>query len=363
MVKPVYRWIFVDEAQDLNALQLALVRASRAPGGRIVFVGDPAQAIYGFQGADPESMRRIEQELRATPLPLSISYRCPQRHVALARRIVPAIQARPEAPEGQLDELHVTKALGRMEPGDLVLSRNLEPLLHLWSALGRMGRPAWIDAPEDKTNGIADLLRRLEGTCPIAELRTVLTELSMNDDSASGDGLSKAEHASLLLTMIPGTPRSYEQVHELIDAAFAERKGAVRLMSIHRAKGLEARRVFLIRLDLLPSSRATLEWERIQEENLLYVALTRSSESLFLCNGHLDTERQAREAGHGPLGTGFSRLRADARRTQTPPPAPPRPAPTSMPAAVLGRHNFLGGRCTICQEPEARIRTFGWKCR
>ena len=51
------RWVFVDEAQDLNPAQLDLVMKARRQGGRIIFVGDKRQAIYGFTGADTQSIQ------------------------------------------------------------------------------------------------------------------------------------------------------------------------------------------------------------------------------------------------------------------------------------------------------------------
>ena len=49
---PKFDYIFVDEAQDTNAIQRALLRKIMKPTSRLIAVGDPAQAIYGFRGAD-----------------------------------------------------------------------------------------------------------------------------------------------------------------------------------------------------------------------------------------------------------------------------------------------------------------------
>ena len=65
-------WVFVDEAQDLNRAQLELVMKARANGGRMLFVGDKRQAIYGFTGADTQSIPNIIDRTQATVLPLSI---------------------------------------------------------------------------------------------------------------------------------------------------------------------------------------------------------------------------------------------------------------------------------------------------
>jgi len=55
-------------------------------------------------------------------------------------------------------------------------------------------------------------------------------------------------------------------------------EGKVLLSTIHRAKGLEWPTVFLLDRDrYYPNKRASLPWQREQEKNLLYVALTRAT--------------------------------------------------------------------------------------
>jgi DNA helicase-2/ATP-dependent DNA helicase PcrA len=63
----------VDEAQDLNRMQQELMYLA---GDRLLYIGDPNQAIYGFAGADSESMDRMRDYLMATSLPLTVTRRC-----------------------------------------------------------------------------------------------------------------------------------------------------------------------------------------------------------------------------------------------------------------------------------------------
>src|SRR5690606_1524312 len=92
-------------------------------GARALFVGDPQQAIYAFAGADARSLARIAQRTGATRLPLSVSFRCPARHVALARRFSPHMQAAPGAATGTLAVMPVSALPGTVRPGDLVMTR------------------------------------------------------------------------------------------------------------------------------------------------------------------------------------------------------------------------------------------------
>lgn len=80
--------LFVDEAQDTNELQRYIVRKILGENGRLILVGDPNQAIYGFRGATANAMELLESEFDATPMPLSVSYRCSQAVVAEAQKIL-----------------------------------------------------------------------------------------------------------------------------------------------------------------------------------------------------------------------------------------------------------------------------------
>lgn len=79
-------YVFIDEAQDTNDIQLEILERLRGASTKFTFVGDPFQAIYAFRGANADSMERIEKRFHCTPFPLSVSYRCPQLVVEEARR-------------------------------------------------------------------------------------------------------------------------------------------------------------------------------------------------------------------------------------------------------------------------------------
>ena len=81
-----YNYVFVDEAQDTNDIQLEILSRLCAPRCRFVAVGDPHQAIYGFRGANADSMSRISQRFGCKTYPLSVSYRCPKAVVREAQR-------------------------------------------------------------------------------------------------------------------------------------------------------------------------------------------------------------------------------------------------------------------------------------
>ncbi len=82
----VSNFIFLDEAQDTNAVQRALLRLmgrfDDSGISRLIAVGDPMQAIYGFRGADSDALDLIRSDFAAKTMPLSTCYRCSQAVIA-----------------------------------------------------------------------------------------------------------------------------------------------------------------------------------------------------------------------------------------------------------------------------------------
>lgn len=97
-------FIFVDEAQDTNGVQRELLKAmgnftpeiikdnanefayTFPSHSRLIAVGDPHQAIYGFRGADASAMERLKTEFSMTEMPLSVSWRCSKAVVREAQK-------------------------------------------------------------------------------------------------------------------------------------------------------------------------------------------------------------------------------------------------------------------------------------
>lgn len=100
-------WVFVDEAQDTNDIQLEILSRLKKLGPyldnlgpdddqnsrhgsstRYVFVGDTFQSIYGFRGANADSMDRIRSRFACKPYPLSVSFRCPRSVCSEAQNVL-----------------------------------------------------------------------------------------------------------------------------------------------------------------------------------------------------------------------------------------------------------------------------------
>ncbi len=83
-----YRYICIDEAQDLNEAQYRLlVGLCGSDFKNVLMVGDPKQAIYVWNGADPKYLDLFERDFSAKKITLTENFRCSKTVVAAARRL------------------------------------------------------------------------------------------------------------------------------------------------------------------------------------------------------------------------------------------------------------------------------------
>jgi len=292
LTTPTYANVFVDECQDLNRSQIELVlKMVKKPNGRIIAVGDPKQSIYGFRGADTNAMPRIREALNATVMPLSVCYRCPSSHLDLAREIVPSIENRPDAPVGEIETIDVdsftTKVDKEKEP--LVLCRTNAPLISYAIRLIKEGKKAHVRGAD-----IGNFLRGLVigfNTYSIGEFNSKVDEwenvqLEQLEKRRASNAVKETiiDYADVLREFGKQCANPFDIV-KMIDRIFSDSTDGTIFSSVHRAKGLEADTVYIIRPDQLPLVRkGQQEWELEQEMNLKYVALTRSKNRLVFVN-------------------------------------------------------------------------------
>jgi DNA helicase-2/ATP-dependent DNA helicase PcrA len=290
-----YSMVLVDEAQDLNAAQLSLLLRSRKPGGRMVFVGDPRQSIYRFMGADSNSWTNIAEATNAKQLPLSVCYRCPKSIIGLAKEIVPDIEAADNAPEGAVQYITNSDFQELVTNHDMVLCRVNAPLVNAAFRLIGEGKPAKVRG-RDIGGQLTRLLKALERTngftfdkfLTYTENYREVQDRVLRQKKGNELILSNMHDRvdSLEAIYIGATERgatSIYQVRKWIYNLFMnEENGHVNLSSIHKAKGLEADTVFLLRPDQIPHPMAKTPDALVQEQNLRYVAITRAMKRLYI---------------------------------------------------------------------------------
>ena len=88
-VQARYRWISVDEYQDVNLAQVRLLGLLAAGGANLCVIGDPDQAIYGFRGADRDYFLAFEEQYPdSVALQLSENYRSTQLILDAALQVI-----------------------------------------------------------------------------------------------------------------------------------------------------------------------------------------------------------------------------------------------------------------------------------
>lgn len=295
---PPHDFVFVDEAQDVSHIQRVMLKRTIArKGGRLVAVGDPHQAIYGFRGADSQSLSNIAKEFDAVRLPLSISYRCPKNVVSEAKQFVSHIESAPTAPDGQVSHLgHYDKrTMDQFQPNDFVVCRNVAPLVNCAFDLLRVGKPAVI-VGRDIGRNLISLIERLGGRNmsdfidKLDEWRDKEIRKILDKDPEDSTHRIEERHECVMVFVRCSGASTVPELIEAIDKMFSDDnvQRAVRLSTIHKAKGLEADRVLMLDNWLLPSKYAKKDWQKEQESNLSYVAITRSKSFL----GYVNTPKQ-----------------------------------------------------------------------
>ena len=290
--------VMVDEAQDTNAARRALVRAALKRGGRVIAVGDSRQAIYGFTGADSDSLDLIAADFNCIRLPLTTTYRCPQAVVSFAQQWVSHITAAATAPVGSVSEIDAVTFLtdyvdaNRLNGSTAVLCRNTKPLVAFAFRLIAMDVACRVEGREigEGLKKLASKWKSVKTTSALrARLEKYLDRETTKNLSAGKESRMQAieDQVATLMIIIDRCEQAGQtrvsDVDARIDALFSDDvSGVLTLSTIHKSKGREWQTVFwLDRANTCPSKWARKAWQQVQEENLCYVAATRAQNALI----------------------------------------------------------------------------------
>ena len=275
-----FRHLFVDEFQDVNPLQFRLLRAWLGDRSDLCVVGDPRQAIYGWNGADPGLLDRFTTLFDGgTQVSLAHNHRSSPEVVAAARAVlgsgapdVTATSASGPAPTVIAYVDHEAEAAG--------IARQLREAANdgiAWSKMAVLARTnaqlEVIDVSLNQAGIPTDRRRPATGGQRSDDL----------DETGVIDLTRSADPPDVVVTPVVA-----------VDDPGA---GAVSLTSFHRAKGLEWEVVCVAGLEdgLVPIAHAQTPAARAEERRLLHVALSRS-ESRLHCSW-----ARSRSFGRGPV--------------------------------------------------------------
>jgi superfamily I DNA/RNA helicase len=286
-----YDWVFIDECQDLNAAQRNMfLKCINTEGGRFVAVGDEKQAIYGFSGADAESFHKLRHLPHTVKLPLSICYRCDKSIINLAQSIVPQIQSRADAADGIIDR---AAKIDDVHNGDMILCRVTSPLIELCMRYISRGVKAYVKGRDVGTN-LCNLLQNTKQVKINNAIEVLYRDLSRRIGKLIAQGLATNEeeakrHPRYIadkdkiesIEVISEGLDTVAAVVEKIQSIFSDDSDGICLSTVHKSKGLENNRVFIIKPEKLPLLGCmNIPWMAEQEMNLVYVAYTRAKHYL-----------------------------------------------------------------------------------
>ncbi len=312
-----FDFLFIDECQDLSKAQFAVALKYAKKSGRVLAVGDPQQSIYGFTGADIDSYNRVKEKTNAKELPLTLCFRCPRKVIDLAKFIRKDISGVKEE-VGIVSIIESDQVVAMARPDDLIISRIRKPLLLL--VFNFIDRDIRVQIDQE---GVTEIITEIKSIFKPNELNVKIVNHPGEFASIKNDVLDRwnwiiKKNAERIinpterLEHIVDERRYLEEKLLFLEKKYSQWKdecptlldilkrikdyisateNAIKLSTIHRAKGLENDRVFILDYDSLPFYRLEQkDWERVQEINLKYVALTRSRAQLFLVNGKKEDE-------------------------------------------------------------------------
>lgn len=293
--------LLVDEAQDLNPVQHQLVINTARNGCRVVLIGDPQQAIFGFRGSTSNSIAVLTEKLKEfgeiKEFQLSVTHRCPPEVIDWAQHYCPGITSSKQRGNSDRRTITARELEGVCKPGTMVLCRVNSLLVPYAYDLAAKGKKVCILG--------RDVVKRLDG------IITDISYLGVNNwesavsqwgdqkrrellaNAREGENVERRlgminEDENLLYNLVKvkcdGFAEAEKQARMALDWLFTDEPSgdAVVFSSIHKAKGLEAENVVIVGGELLPMRRKFMQpWEVEEERNLTYVALTRSLRNLY----------------------------------------------------------------------------------
>jgi superfamily I DNA/RNA helicase len=289
--------LLVDEAQDLNLTQHECIKQISQEGNshcQVILVGDPNQAIYAFRGADADSFNNLIELFDCRVFDLSYTFRSDRLITNAAQYYVPHMQTYSEK-AGIVKEWNTWQAQD-IKQGDAILCRNTAPLVGIFYKLLKHGLPAKIKGTEIGKGLISILKSKVYGQT-VREIAAGIDKWYMEEENKAtrqghahrvGILLEQSQILHVILQRVaalrPDSAGYKEHMIDQLEQMFTDDVPKICLATIHKAKGLEWDRVFLLDRWLMPSKYAKQDWELQQEDNLMYVAITRAKHELHYVN-------------------------------------------------------------------------------
>ena len=203
------------------------------------------------------------------------------------------ITAADTAPEGSFSVINLADSNSTVKPGDMVLCRFNKYLVSTCFALIRQGTPARIEGRAIGADLVALITKwkitsidTLETRIEAWMLKEVKKALAKEDDQRAARIADRGETVKVLIERarelkMTTIAQLAEMTMSRFDDRVVDKKDMVTLCSVHRSKGLENPRVFILGRGELMGRQMRRQWQSEQEINLIYVAVTRAQEALI----------------------------------------------------------------------------------
>lgn len=267
---PLYKLTLVDEAQDLSALNHAMLRKI-CGSRRLIAVGDQCQAIYGFRGAHEDGMAELKRKFEMKELGLTTSFRCATKIVDAARWRAPLMRAPEWAVEGSVSEMTEWTAADLAEDA-AIICRNNAPLFGLAIKLLKAGRPAELGG-KDVVQMLTKIMskfgdQRMKQQEVLDNIDAWLAkEKSKTKQRAHGSLEDRAECMEIFAMQGDTLGDALHYARHIADL-----HSPLKLLTGHRSKGLEFETVYFLDENLVGSEG--------QDPNVRYVIITRAKRDL-----------------------------------------------------------------------------------
>lgn len=286
--------IMLDEAQDASLAQQDVVRRCFKRNTRLFAFGDKDQTINSWCGSDTEAFEHLKDSSvfnkPAIELPLTTNYRCGKKIIEHAKKYTNNnIKPMDNAHDG---EVRYERSLKEIKNGDMVLCRNTAPLMELYRRGISTGVKMYFRGEELGKNlkesvdivfgdKIEDIIFNMKKRMiAFWDFITIDNNLDYKETVNNPFIISQFDTIKTMESL-PKNITNRESLYNFIDNMFDnEGKDGVQLSTIHRAKGLEADNVFIICPSLIPSKLSQTDWEKNEEQHLLYVMCTRPKNTL-----------------------------------------------------------------------------------
>jgi superfamily I DNA/RNA helicase len=296
-----YGLVVIDELQDLTKSQ-SMLSLSIADDNPILAIGDPRQAIYAFRGAHGGSFYDFK-EAGCTELSLPLTYRCCKRVTNLAKRMAPELVAFRDV-DGEINIVKEPKdALKGLNPGSLIVTRTNLSCISACLELILSNKPALVvgrDFEESLANLIEKFISKKSVTtatdvshAAIDYAEAALVKFESQPQLANAES-DKAAAISVIAQMTQGAAGNVlNTLHNLFNPVSNGGKKPIKVSTIHRAKGLEAKTVVVLGYNDLNEAAIKADQSNYgQDNNLWFVAVTRAFDKLVLSESDYKKQRK-----------------------------------------------------------------------